>query len=168
MEQLWAPWRARYVQRDNEEPAGAMCFLCEAGRRDTPDESMLVVASGEHSVVLLNRYPYSAGHLLVTPRRHVAHMNELTQEEYTNVMDTLRVAVSTVESVLLPHGCNVGINLGAASGAGVPGHLHIHVVPRWEGDTNFMTVVSDARVISSDLSETWKRITDHYAESMGR
>jgi ATP adenylyltransferase len=160
--QLWAPWRARYVQRDSEEHVAQECFLCDAGQRDQQDEAVLVVAVSEHAVVLLNRYPYSGGHLLVAPRRHAAHISELTHQEYTDVMDSVRKAVSAIETLLHPHGCNIGINLGAASGAGVPGHLHVHIVPRWEGDTNFMTVTADTRVISGDLSETWRRVTDHY------
>lgn len=164
---LWAPWRSRYVQRDSEEHAPQECFLCNAGQRDRQDEAVLVVAVSEHSVVMLNRYPYTAGHVLVSPRRHVAHISELTRQEYTDIMDGVRNAVSAIEALLNPHGCNIGINLGAASGAGIPGHLHVHIVPRWEGDTNFMTVTADTRVISADLSETWRRLTDHYASSVG-
>lgn len=162
MDQLWAPWRSSYVQRDEETNTTGACFLCEAGAQVQPDRATLVVACSQHSVVLLNRFPYSAGHLMVVPRRHAANIGVLSDEEYTDLMHCLRRTVSVVEHVFRPHGVNVGLNLGTASGAGVPDHLHLHVVPRWEGDTNFMTVVSQTRVISQDLMQTWEQVSSHF------
>ncbi len=163
MEQLWAPWRSTYVQRDSAESTADTCFLCEAGQQHQAHEPTLVVGSSEHSVVLLNKFPYSAGHLMVVPRGHLATLTDLTQEEYVDLMNSVRQSVDILEQVFKPHGCNVGINLGAASGAGVPDHLHVHVIPRWDGDTNFMTSIGQTRVISQELHQTWARISPHFA-----
>lgn len=163
MEQLWAPWRSSYVQRDGNESSPVTCFLCDAGQQQQAHEPTLVVGVSLHSVVLLNKFPYSAGHLMVVPRRHVATLNDLSQDEYTDLMNILRQSVGIVDQVYKPHGCNVGINLGAASGAGVPDHVHIHIIPRWEGDTNFMTTIAHTRVISQELREMWARIAPFFS-----
>jgi len=111
---------------------------------------------------MLNRYPYASGHIMVCPRRHVASLADLRSEEYADMMELLRRSVTAIDDVFTPQGCNVGMNLGTAAGAGVPGHVHAHIVPRWEGDTNFMSVVSDTRVISDDLTTTWTTLVDWF------
>lgn len=163
MEQLWAPWRSSYVQRDGNESSTENCFLCDAAQQQQAHRSTFVVGVSLHAVVLLNKFPYSAGHLMVVPRKHVATLQELSQDEYIDLMNVVRHAVDVVDQVYKPHGCNVGINLGAAAGAGVPDHVHIHVIPRWEGDTNFMTSIAQTRVISQELQETWARIAPYFS-----
>ena len=162
MEQLWAPWRSSYVQGVGEMHDQEACFLCAAGKVHGADLGSLVVHSTSHAVVLLNRFPYSSGHIMVVPRRHVASLSGLTEDEYLDVMALLRRATVAIDATYAPHGCNVGLNIGAAAGAGVPDHLHIHVVPRWHGDTNFMPVLGNTRVISEDLKTTWQKLSNQF------
>ena len=123
-----------------------------------PDEETFVVHRGPKCLALLNAYPYTSGHLLVVPRRAVAALAELTEDEHAALWSTVRDAVTAVEAAYSPGGVNVGLNQGAAAGAGVPGHLHVHVLPRWSGDTNFMTATADTRVLPEALGETWRRL----------
>jgi ATP adenylyltransferase len=152
MDNLWAPWRLTYVTAPR--PAGPTaaypCFLC-AGLAGTNDRECLIARRTPLSVVVLNKFPYNNGHLLIAPRSHKATLEELTPEELLDTMETVRLAVRTLSELMHPDGFNVGLNLGRAAGAGLPGHLHWHVVPRWNGDTNFMPVLSDVRVIVQSL-----------------
>ena len=125
-----------------------------------PDEETFVVHRGAKCLALLNAYPYTSGHLLVVPRRAVAALAELTEDEPAALWSTVRDAVAAVEAAYLPGGVNVGLNQGAAAGAGVPGHLHVHVLPRWSGDTNFMTTTAGTRVLPEALGETWRRLVE--------
>jgi ATP adenylyltransferase len=162
MEQLWAPWRSAYVQAVGEKHEQQTCFLCDAGSALEPDSNALVVGCSAHGVVLLNRFPYTSGHLMVVPRKHTASILGLNQDEYADVMGLLQRSLKVVDAVYAPHGCNVGMNIGAAAGAGMPDHLHIHVVPRWNGDTNFMPVLAHTGVISEDLEVTWHKLSHHF------
>ena len=125
-----------------------------------PDEETFVVHRGPKCLALLNAYPYTSGHLLVMPRRAVAALAELTEDEHAALWSTVRDAVAAVEAAYSPDGVNVGLNQGAAAGAGVPSHLHVHVLPRWSGDTNFMTTTADTRVLPEALGETWRRLVE--------
>ena len=125
-----------------------------------PDEETFVVHRGPKCLALLNAYPYTSGHLLVVPRRAVAVLAELTEDEHAALWSTVRDAVTAVEAAYSPGGVNVGLNQGAAAGAGVPSHLHVHVLPRWSGDTNFMTATADTRVLPEALGETWRRLVE--------
>jgi ATP adenylyltransferase len=161
-EQLWAPWRLGYIQGTNPPPTDAErsihwlegadlgCFLCRAAA-DGEDRENLVVARGEHSVVLLNRYPYNNGHLLIAPCGHQATLGELAPEIHLEMMQTIGRMVELLKRLIKADGFNIGLNLGRVAGAGVPGHLHWHLVPRWHGDTNFMPVVADLNVIPQSL-----------------
>jgi len=162
MDLLWAPWRSKYVEGVEAMLLEDGCFLCSAGLEDADARHSLVIHGMTHSFVILNRYPYATGHIMISPRRHVARLSELSHEEYADVMNLLRISVGAIEAVYEPHGCNVGINLGEAAGAGVPGHLHIHVVPRWQGDTNFMPVLGSTRVLSEELETTWNKLRQHF------
>jgi ATP adenylyltransferase len=135
------------------------CFLCDAAASspDT-DEAKLVVARGETSFVILNLFPYNTGHLMIAPYRHIAELDELEHAEYDEIWSWTRKAVSALRAASQPQGFNIGINLGEVAGAGVPGHFHLHVVPRWGGDTNFMPVVGDAKVLPEMLAETYARL----------
>lgn len=159
MEQLWSPWRSAYVS-DEHRHASSDCFLCSASEQGADDAEWLVVARFPSTIVVLNRYPYNAGHVLIAPHVHEGNLVQLTDVQAQELMFATRVVVKALESELHPHGVNIGINMGAAAGAGVPGHLHIHCVPRWNGDTNFMPVLGDTKVISELLPEMRARLAE--------
>jgi ATP adenylyltransferase len=155
MDQLWAPWRLSYVATAKPPTPQDDCFLC-AGLAANDDRANLIALRTPASVVVLNRFPYNNGHLLVAPRHHKAHLDELTADELLEVMDTLRRCVRALDELMRPEGYNIGLNLGAAAGAGLPGHLHWHIVPRWNGDTNFMPVLADVKVIVQSLDALYE------------
>lgn len=158
MRQLWAPWRLEYIR--GEQPPG--CFLCaEAGAGE--DADTLVVWRGAHSFVLMNRFPYNAGHVMVVPRRHVARLEALADEELLDLARLVDRSLRVLEAVLHPEGFNVGMNLGRAAGAGVEDHLHVHLVPRWVGDTNFMPVIGATKVLPEHLRTTRTRLREGFA-----
>src|SRR5262249_13882518 len=142
MDHLWAPWRLSYVAAPRPPAGSDPCFLCR-GLAEENDRDNLIVLRTPLSMVTLNRFPYNNGHLLISPRRHRGRLEELTGEELLDLQLTLQKMILLLGEVLQPDGYNIGLNLGAAAGAGLPGHLHWHVVPRWQGDTNFMAVLSD-------------------------
>jgi ATP adenylyltransferase len=150
MDHLWAPWRLSYVAAPKDPSQLEPCFICR-GLTAEDDHNNLIVLRTPLSVVFLNRFPYNNGHLLISPRAHKARLDDLTPDELFETMETLRRLVRVLDSLLNPDGYNIGINLGAAAGAGVPGHLHWHVVPRWNGDTNFMPILADTKVIVQSL-----------------
>ena len=152
MDKLWAPWRQTYVgtPKDKPPPDGEECFICK-GATGTDDRANLVVHRTALSVVVLNRYPYNNGHLLICPRSHKGQLEELSDNELLDLQHHLRRMSGIIRARMNAEGFNVGLNLGRVAGAGVPGHLHWHIVPRWFGDTNFMPVVGDTKVISQSL-----------------
>ncbi|WP_020475137.1 HIT family protein [Zavarzinella formosa] len=158
MDQLWAPWRLAYAKlqapkQDDE------CFVCR-GVRETADRENLIVFRSEHSVVCLNKFPYNNGHLLVCPKAHKGQLDELTEAELLDSQLVLRRMIAVLKTAVNPDGFNVGLNLGKAAGAGVPGHLHWHIVPRWNGDTNFMPIFADVKVIVQSLDSLWELLTN--------
>jgi ATP adenylyltransferase len=157
MDLLFCPWRYAYVTA--ARPAKQQCVLCAIGSADPrEDERDLVVGrSGRHFVVL-NRYPYNNGHLLIVPYRHVARLSELSEDELHELFRLTARAEAVMEEVYHPGGLNVGMNLGSCAGAGIAEHLHVHVVPRWSGDTSFMTVAGETRILPEDLGETWRKL----------
>jgi ATP adenylyltransferase len=163
MERIWAPWRQSYVSNARPDKG---CIFCPDGA-GTSDRERLILVRSDHSLMMLNRYPYTCGHLMVAPGRHVAELDDLSDAELLDLMYLLRKGRSLLKRVASPDGFNVGINLGRAAGAGVEEHLHIHLVPRWNGDSNFMTVVGDVRVIPDGLMEAFDRLTAALAEGDG-
>jgi ATP adenylyltransferase len=163
-EQLWAPWRLAYVAalKDDLEEDG--CFLCRY-RDQNQDAKNLVVSRGERVISVLNRFPYNNGHVLVAPLAHKAALDDLDDAELLGCMHELRRLAAAYGRILKPDGLNIGLNLGRAAGAGLPGHLHWHLVPRWNGDTNFMTVVDDVRVISQSLTSLYEMLKAALATS---
>ena len=157
MQRLWAPWRDTYITKIIGKQK--TCVFCRilASRKDAKN---LVIIRKLHAYAVLNLYPYSNGHCLVLPNRHVSDINKLSQEEYAELMELLREAKELLQTALKPHGFNVGMNLGHIAGAGIPGHVHIHIVPRWKGDHNFMPVTAGTKVISQSLSVIYKKL-DH-------
>jgi ATP adenylyltransferase len=152
-ERLWAPWRLEYVSHANEQEG---CIFCAA--RDGDDAEKLVVARGERAFALLNRFPYASGHLMVAPVRHLASLGDLGDEEALEVHRLAGAAVRALEDTYSPEGFNLGWNLGRVAGAGIVGHVHLHVVPRWAGDTNFMPVLADVKVLPEHLEHTRERL----------
>jgi len=159
---LWAPWRIDWIL--SRKPEG--CFLCEGASAEAGEEQ-LVLAGGRHAYVLMNRYPYASGHLMVAPRQHTGDLVTLPEEAVVECARWIRVCVRALGEAMAPHGFNVGLNLGVAGGAGVPGHLHWHVVPRWQADTNFMPMLCDTRVIPEHLRATWRKLLPLFQGSCG-
>lgn len=166
-DRLWAPWRAQYI-REAAGTAGdnQSCFLCH-GLKSDDDRANLVVARRPHSVVVLNRYPYNNGHLLVAPRVHRGSLEELSGQDLVEPLETVRLMIGILDRMLRPQGYNVGLNLGKAAGAGLPGHLHWHIVPRWDGDTNFMPVLGQTKVIVESLLEFYDRLSEELGSEVG-
>lgn len=163
MDRIWAPWRAQYIRESShDEPVATGCFLCR-GLAGQDDRENLLVWRRAASVVFLNRFPYNNGHLLVAPLEHRATLQELSGNELTEPLETVRECVAILDRVLRPHGYNIGLNLGKSAGAGLPGHLHWHIVPRWDGDTNFLPVLADAKVIVESLSNFYDQFAAEVA-----
>jgi ATP adenylyltransferase len=163
VKQLWAPWRMAYIDQDTKETG---CVFC-AKPRATDLREALVVAQTPYSVVMLNKYPYNNGHLLIAPKRHEKNLSSLPPEEYDDMNESLRRAVAIVSQFFNPGGINLGMNLGKCAGAGVEDHMHWHIVPRWEGDTNFMPVLGETRVMPQHLLESYDRLKPHFENFMG-
>jgi ATP adenylyltransferase len=154
LEQIWSPWRKAYVTSGAKEPG---CVLCRA-LEHAADPSSLVAHVAAHTFVVMNLYPYNAGHVMIAPRRHVGSLAEATPEELAETMALARRLETVMAELYTPDGINVGLNLGKAAGAGVADHIHVHMVPRWVGDTNFMTTVGGTRVIPEDPVEACAKL----------
>jgi ATP adenylyltransferase len=154
MDYLWTPWRYRYVTQ--AEDAG-VCVFCAAAQ-STDDAKTLVVYRGTHNLIILNRYPYCSGHVMVVPYEHVASLEEVSDAALGELVRLARECEKHLRAVYRPDGLNLGMNLGKSAGAGIAGHLHLHVLPRWTGDTNFMTVVGETRVVPEALEMTWEKL----------
>jgi ATP adenylyltransferase len=161
MEHLWSPWRLAYVTGTSN--AASACIFCDVTSPGSPpdgdgERDALVVAQGRDCYVILNLYPYNNGHLMVVPRRHIGSLASATRDELSELMALTRDAEVALTEAYQPQGINVGINIGRPAGAGIVDHVHIHLVPRWTGDTNFMSVVGQTRVLPEDLGETVRRL----------
>jgi len=156
---IWAPWRLEYVGSIEELNASG-CFLCRYWQQPDEDEQNLVLWRGSQCLAVFNRFPYTNGHLLIAPGQHLAELEDLPDEAVRELFAMTRDAVKVLREVVKAQGFNIGLNLGRCAGAGLPGHLHVHVVPRWEGDTNFVPVLSDARIIPQSLQSLHKKATE--------
>jgi len=154
MKTLWAPWRMEYILGEKEKE----CIFCVG----LSDKGALTLYKGALSMVMMNKFPYINGHLLVAPKRHLPSLDELTQEEMGDLLRTVKESVGMLKKVMNPDGFNVGLNLGIVAGAGVEQHLHFHIVPRWHGDTNAMTVFAEVRVIPEHLEATYRNLKPHF------
>jgi ATP adenylyltransferase len=161
---LWAPWRMKYILGEEKKPG---CFFCDYPKDEAAFRENLVVVVQPHAFVCLNRYPFTPSHLLVAPRRHVANPDDLEADEYMALMTLLRETIVRLRKVVSCQAMNVGFNLGRAAGAGVADHLHGHLVPRWEADTNFMPVLADLRVMPEHLDDAWQRLLPAFADLPG-
>ncbi len=165
MDRLWAPWRAQYIQESSGNPPASddACFLCRGLASDpSNDRANLLAYRSPHAAVFLNRYPYNNGHLLVAPTVHRGNLDELIGPELTAPLELVRDSVTILSRMMRPQGYNVGLNLGKSAGAGLPGHLHWHIVPRWDGDTNFMPVLGQTKVIVESLSTFYDRLVEEF------
>ena len=158
MDYLWTPWRYQYLSKPGE-PDG--CIFCAAGA-SSDDRAYLVVHRGRHTFIILNRYPYTSGHVMVVPYQHVATLEDLPDEALVELIRMCRDAEKHLRSVYRPEGLNLGLNIGRAAGAGIAGHLHVHALPRWTGDSNFMTTVGETRVVPEELDVTWERLRSSF------
>lgn len=160
---IWAPWRLAYV-KDAAKDSDDECIFC-AKPAQQDDESNLIVHRGERCFVLLNLFPYTNGHLMIAPYAHVASLAEAAPEALQEMILLARRAEASLREIYRPHGFNVGMNLGECAGAGIAGHIHLHVLPRWTGDANFMTTVGETRVMPEDLAETYRKLAAAFARS---
>ncbi len=152
---LWAPWRYSYVKKAAKSRGGG-CLFCEAVKKS--DEEALILYRGEKAYIIMNLYPYNTGHLMVAPYRHVAGIEDLDDDELLDLMRLVRLSLKLLRRALSPDGFNIGVNLGRVAGAGIEDHVHIHVVPRWNGDTNFMPVIAGVKVIPQDVRDTYREL----------
>jgi ATP adenylyltransferase len=154
MDYLWTPWRYQYISKTGEEAA---CIFCAAAA-DDQDEDRLIVHRGEHCYVILNRYPYTNGHVMVVPYLHVPSLQALPDAAAVEMIRLAQRTEGALRAAYRPEGLNMGLNLGKCAGAGIAGHIHMHVLPRWAGDSNFMTTVAETRVLPEDLADTWAKL----------
>ena len=157
MEQIWAPWRIEYIRLS--KPSG--CILCEKSAEDD-DARNYILYRGDKNFIIMNSYPYNPGHLMVAPYRHVATLEELTDEELGEHFQIVSRGIKVLRQAYEPGGFNVGMNIGKVAGAGIDGHIHTHIVPRWQGDTNFMPAIADVRVVPEAVAGTYQQLKDRF------
>jgi ATP adenylyltransferase len=159
MEHLWTPWRSTYMKEKKDKTTCIFCFAVQ----HNDDRETLVLYRGRHCFVLLNRYPYTSGHLMIAPYQHVSRLTATNESTSAEMMQLARFAETTLEKCYRPDGLNLGMNLGEAAGAGIEQHIHMHVLPRWKGDANFMTTVGETRIIPESLDVTYERLQGEFA-----
>jgi len=164
MEQLWSPWRSKYIGSFKDKDKIEECFVCHAIANPNDDNDNLLLARFEHSIVMMNKYPYNNGHLLITPIVHKGTLNDLNTDIRSEIMEVINISTKVIDEVYNPQGYNVGLNAGAAAGAGLPDHLHFHIVPRWRGDTNFTAVLGDYKVINESMEETRNKLKNAFTK----
>lgn len=164
MKNLWAPWRMTYVASSDKQSVGGQCIFCVDQSQTVSDKERLILHVGRLSLVMMNRYPYSNGHLLAAPRRHLGGLSDLSPEEMGDILGLVSRSVEILGQEMSPDGFNVGLNLGEDAGAGLEDHLHFHIVPRWRGDTNFMPVFADVRVIPEHLEALFDRLAERFSD----
>lgn len=152
MDKLWAPWRIKCITAKNKT-----CIFCKA-LKSRRDEYNYLLERGKHSFSLLNIFPYNNGHIMIAPNRHISSLEKLSDAELLNLFELVNQTKINLDKILKPDGFNIGMNIGKTGGAGFPGHLHVHIVPRWNGDTNFMPIIADTKVIPQSLKELYKRL----------
>uniref|UniRef100_A0A832G664 HIT domain-containing protein n=1 Tax=Ignavibacterium album TaxID=591197 RepID=A0A832G664_9BACT len=164
MEKLWSPWRSKYIESFKSDEDKSKCIFCQMVDLNPFDKDNLLVHQGKLAFIVLNLYPYNNGHLMIVPKRHTNDFPGLTKDELSECMELLQKSEIALRKVLSPHGFNIGANIGRVSGAGIEEHIHLHIVPRWNGDTNFMPVIGEVKVISQDLLETKLKLIEVFKE----
>ena len=160
MDIIWAPWRLEYVKAPHNKDAEGKCIFCEFPSRDD-DSRYYVFLRRRHCFGMLNRYPYNNGHLLIAPYKHVSELRDLPDDTASDIMAAVRDCVEAHRKIIQPHGFNIGLNIGEAAGAGIADHIHWHIVPRWEGDTNFMPVIANTKIIPQSLKEMYQLLSKY-------
>lgn len=164
MTHLWAPWRIEYIKNSRKIEG---CIFCEKSQ-ENDDKSNLIVYRGQYTFIIMNYYPYNNGHLMIVPYRHLGEFCALGTEERLEIMNLIDTSVTVLRADMTPQGFNIGANLGSVAGAGIADHIHFHIVPRWNGDTNFMPVIGNTKVISETLIETGDRLREKFAKALQR
>ncbi|MDP2364155.1 MAG: HIT domain-containing protein, partial [Ignavibacteria bacterium] len=159
----WSPWRSEYIESFKSDEDKTQCIFCLMLDLNPLDTDNLLVDKGEYTFTLLNLYPYNNGHLMVVPKRHTSDFSSLTIDEISESIQKLQLAEKALQKVFSPHGFNIGANIGRVAGAGIEDHIHFHIVPRWTGDSNFMPVIGDVKVISQDLADTKTKLLAAYS-----
>lgn len=164
MDFLWTPWRYQYVTNLGEPVA---CIFCRAAADPDHDKDHFVVYRGAHNLIMLNRFPYTSGHIMVVPYEHVSTIEDLPDETLVELIRLARAADKQLRAVYRPEGLNLGFNLGRSAGAGIAGHVHMHALPRWTGDTSFMTSIGETRILPEDLETSWEKLRRAFAGAEG-
>lgn len=165
MKILWAPWRSEYIKQLSSKEAQTECVFCLVAQSSgEKDDELLVVHRSKNAFVIMNRFPYNTGHIMIVPYRHVSKIEELRPEELHELSELIVVSVKALKIEYNPEGFNIGMNIGRVAGAGIEGHVHVHIVPRWTGDSNFMPVVAETKVISESLKETYIRLKKAFSQ----
>ncbi len=158
MENLWAPWRIKYIESVDDSQG---CIFCDKWE-ENKDKENLILKRGKVVYVIMNLFPYNNGHLMIVPKRHTSHIGDLSDDEKLEMFKLMEMSLSTLQEALNPQGFNLGMNIGRVAGAGIEEHVHLHIVPRWKGDTNFMPIIGDTKVISEGLEETYRRLREKF------
>lgn len=166
MEKLWSPWRSNYIESFKKKKEESDCVFCRAQQEDIENDDCLVVYRTEKCFVTLNLYPYNSGHIMVIPNKHTSQFNSITAEEMKEIMDVVQISMKALDIAMKPQGYNFGANLGKAAGAGIDEHIHFHILPRWNGDTNFMPTLGEVKVISQDLLVAKKNLLTAFKEAL--
>ena len=163
MEKMWAPWRLEYIQNADKKTEG--CIFCDKPKQET-DKENLIVHKDEHCFIILNKYPYNNGHLMVVPYEHKSDILDLSDTVLLNIQKVIQKAIKALKNTMEPHGFNIGVNMGRPAGAGIADHIHYHIVPRWHGDTNYMPVLAETKVVSEALDQTWEKLHNEFIQQI--
>ena len=163
MDKLWSPWRSKYIESFKSDEDNTKCIFCQMVDLNPAEMNNLVVEIGKYTFTVLNLYPYNNGHLMVVPKRHTNDFSGFSNDELSESFGKLQLAEKALRKVLNPHGFNIGANIGRVAGAGIEDHIHFHIVPRWNGDSNFMPIIGEVKVISQDLAETKSKLLEAYS-----
>ncbi len=166
MDFLWSPWRSKYIEHfKDDNHTNDECFFCQAINSSATElANNLILSIREHCIIIMNKFPYTSGHLLIAPKRHISDFTELNDDELTEIFQSIRESIGILEKALKPSGFNVGVNIGNVAGAGLPGHIHFHIVPRWAGDKNFMYVTGETNVISFSNEQMFETLIPYFKE----
>jgi ATP adenylyltransferase len=164
MKRMWSPWRSEYINAFKDEKSKNNCVFCGAKTENTNDDKSLVIYRGLNVFTIMNLYPYNNGHLMVVPENHISKINQISPDIFSEITRQITLATDALTKLYSPHGFNIGANIGKAAGAGIDTHIHFHIVPRWNGDTNFMPVVGEVKIISHELYKTKNDLIKIYKE----
>jgi ATP adenylyltransferase len=162
-ERMWAPWRGNYILEANKPQKN--CLFCEMGKKKESKQDLLLYFS-EFSFVIMNKFPYNNGHIMVVPKKHADSPEKLSEQEYLDLSKVLKLSLNVIKNVYNPQGCNIGMNLGKVAGAGIDEHIHYHIVPRWNGDTNFLPVFTEVKVIPEHIETSYDRILEGFRKTI--